>query len=231
METEEKTQPSTEANPPVTTETLPKKEEYFIPREQFKGLQRELNASHAKQREAEERAARLQDRFDTLEENQARTLDLLEAQAGVTETEKLSRVAALKQQREKPAANPVLEMRQKDIADLLEEAKIEDKDSRLEKAVLLWQAGKVDDSVKEVRRITREATKIKEAAATAEHIRAEVQKGLQEAIEKAGLKKFPGGEPAGGALAYRQIADQFTENPNDPVIREAYLKARRARGL
>src|SRR3990167_11144798 len=129
METEEKTQPSTEANPPVTTETLPKKEEYFIPREQFKGLQRELNASHAKQREAEERAARLQDRFDTLEENQARTLDLLEAQAG-GETEKPSRVAALKQQREKPAANPVLEMRQKDIADLLEEAKIEDKDSR-----------------------------------------------------------------------------------------------------
>ena|SRR3990167_1046390 len=227
METEEKTQPSTEANPPVTTETLPKKEEDFIPREQFKGLQRELNASHAKQREAEERAAR----FDRLEENQAQILDLLEAQAGVTETEKLSRVAALKQQREKPATNPVVEMRQKEISNLLEEAQIEDKDSRLEKAVLLWQAGKVDDSVKEVRRITREATKIKEAAATAEHIRAEVQKGLQEAIEKAGLKKFPGGEPAGGALAYRQIADQFTENPNDPVIREAYLKARRARGL
>ena len=221
----------TAPDPLETAETAPKQEEKTVPFTQYQKLQQELSARDRKLQEAEEKATRLHERLDRLEENQAQTLDLLEAQAGVTETEKPSRVAALKRQREKPAANPVIEMQQREIQDLLAEANINDKDPQLEKAALMWAAGKTNESVREVRSITRAVIKLRESGDTEKHIQAEVNKRVQEAIEKAGLKKFPGGEPAGGALAYRQIADQFTENPNDPVIREAYLKARRARGL
>lgn len=62
-------------------------------------------------------------------------------------------------------------------------------------------------------------------------IDAEVTKRVNAKLVELGVLKADGGAVAGGADSWKRIRDSFIADPNNPKIREAYLKSRRDRGI
>lgn len=222
-----------EVTPEAKVETPEKK---FVPEEDYKNLQREVSKRETRIRELEagnSSVIEIRDESAKLREDIAALYDYvatkLTSETG-TEAPIKSKQDALRTEREtrerERISQSAVAVHQSTITNLLAESGIDKDDSKLELARAYWKAGDVEKSVSEVRRVTGETKASKDTTNIDALVEERVNARVEKALTDAGLKKFPGGQPAGQSANYKELRQKYIDNPYDKEVREKWLKVR-----
>lgn len=203
----------------------------------YAAMQRNLSSRDMKLRELEAQLANnqtLMAQIYALREEQAAVADELAARREVGEGEpeqrRPSRVAKLRAET-KPQQDweRYAQAKEAEIDEMLSDAELDKEDERLAEVKNLFVQGKVEDAVREVRKVTKQVRKeqqdklVKDAEAKADEI-------VRKRLEEAGLLEVETGGPSGkSGDAFAELEKRFIEDP-DKYSAE-YAKARREKGI
>ena len=177
---------------------------------------RELEEGHASVREIREEVAKLR-------EEQAGLYDYVASKLTQDEVVKPNKLDALRAERQ---TQSVVSQHRAEVDNLLKDSGIDPNDAKLELARAYWKAGDFEKSKSEVRRVSNEAKVSKDTTNIDALVEERVNARVEKALTDAGLKKFPGGQPAGQSENYKELRQKYIDNPYDREVREKWLKVR-----